>query len=283
MSTAAEDIAGIERAVEHRPWPLPSTPWVLFQSWRRLLFAHWPVPPDRVRPLVPSPLTVEEFDGRAWVGLTPFRVVGLRLRGFPAIPGTADFLEMNLRTYVRFRARPGVFFFSLDAASRAAVLGARLLYRLPYRLARMSAGGGGTVGERTEHGPDASAPRPEGEEGRVEEPLDGGWIRYRSRRRDDPPAEFRGRYRPTGASFRAEPGTLEHFLTERYALYSVLRSGSVLRADIHHRPWNLRPAAADVERNTVPEAHGLPVGGSPLLHYAERQDTLVWLPSLVDP
>lgn len=253
MSTAAEEPAGLRREVDHRPWPLPSTPWVLSQSWRRLLFAHWPVPVDRVRPLVPSPLTVEEFDGRAWLGLTPFRVVGLRLHGLPPIPGTADFLEMNLRTYVRFRGRPGVFFFSLDAASRAAVLGARLLYRLPYRLARMSAAGGGT-----------------------------GWIRYRSRRTDDPPAEFRARYRPTGASFRAEPGTLEHFLIERYALYSVLGSGAVLRADIHHRPWDLRPAAAEVERNTVPEAHGLPVSGPPpLLHYAERQDTLVWLPSLV--
>lgn len=256
---------GIEREVDHRPWPLPSTPWVMFQSWRRLLFAHWPVAAERLRPLVPEPLVLEEFGGHAWLGLTPFRVVGLRLRCLPPISGVADFPEMNLRTYVRVGDRPGVFFFSLDAASRAAVVGARTLYRLPYRLARMTARW-----------------RPAGGDDRGGDPED-GWIEYRSRRMDDPGAEFRGRYRPAGAVFRPQPGTLEHFLTERYALYSVLGSGRVLRADIHHAPWRLRPAAAEIERNTVADAHGIPLPDSePLLHFSQRQDTLVWLPALLE-
>jgi len=224
----------------------------MFQSWRELLFAHWPVGREVLRPLVPPALEVEEWEGRGWVGVAAFRLVGLRPRGSPALPGLSEFPELNLRTYVRYAGRPGIYFFSLDAGNRLAVAGARLGYRLPYRLARI----------------------------RIER--EGEWVVYRSRRADGR-AEFVGRYRPVGAGFEPAPGTLEHFLIERYALYAVLRSGRVLRADIHHRPWQVRPAEARIERNTVASAAGIDLpDDEPLLHYAARQDTLVWPPRLED-
>lgn len=241
----------IERAVAHRPFPMPSGPWVMFQSWCELLFGHWPVPAGQLRPLIPRELELEEFEGSAWLGLTPFRLANLHPRYLPAFPGLSEFPEMNLRTYVRVADKPGIFFFSLDAGSTLAVVGARLGYRLPYFRADMSI-------------------RKEGD-----------WFQYRSIRSGGK-AEFVGRYRPIGSVFEPEPGTLEHFLTERYALYTVIGAGRVLRGDIHHRPWPLQPAEAEIEVNTVPTAHGISLPDRPpLVHYAARQDTLVWPPKIM--
>lgn len=231
-----------------RPTPPPDEPWVMAQSWRRLLFAHWPVAARTLRPLVPDRLELDTFDGTAWLGLTPFRLEGLRLRGLPPLPGLSSFLEMNLRTYVRRGGRSGVYFFALYAGSRPAVVGARALYGLPYRRARMHA-------ER-----------------------DGEWLRYESRSGD---ADLVARYRPTGEGHQAVEGTLAHFLVERYALY-VVSGNRVLRTDIDHPPWRLRPAEARMERNTVPAAHGIRLPDrAPRLHYARRQDTRVWRPRQV--
>lgn len=225
----------------------------MYQSWRDLLFAHWPLPHGEVRPHVPPALELETFEGSAWIGLTPFRVEGLRPRYLPPIPGLSSFPELNLRTYVRIGDRPGVWFFSLDAASTPAVLAARASYRLPYRRARMS------VEERD------------------------GWIRYAMRRRGGD-AEFVARYRPAGPAGTAESGTLAHFLVERYALYAAPREGRLLRADIHHPPWPLRPARAEIERESVSAAAGLRLPDRPpVLHFSGRQDTVVWRPRRVDP
>ncbi|HEX7049060.1 MAG TPA: DUF2071 domain-containing protein [Longimicrobiales bacterium] len=241
----------------HRPWPLPAGPWIMRQSWCELLFAHWPLPPDILRPLVPARLALDTFDDSAWVSVAAFRLTGLRARGLPALPGLSEFLELNLRTYVRVGDAPGVYFFSLDAASRLAVMGARIFYRLPYFHARMSM-------ERRD-----------------------GWIHYRSRRRGGGDgegdgggaAEFVARYRPVGPAFNALPGSLDHFLVERYALYTTFPTGEVLRADIDHPPWPLQNAEAEITRNTVAEAQGIRLPArEPRLHFAARQDTLVWPP-----
>jgi uncharacterized protein YqjF (DUF2071 family) len=223
----------------------------MFQSWQQLLFAHWPVPAAQLRPLVPPELTLEEFRGTAWVAVTPFVLRGLHIRHLPRLPGASDFPEVNLRTYVRVGDVPGVWFFSLDAASRVAVSAARAVYRLPYKNAHM----------------------------RVRS-VDGG-IDYRSRRLDGK-GMLSARYRPVGASFRPAPGTLEHFLTERYALYVVLRNRTVIRCDIHHPPWDLQPAEATFAQNTLADAEGIHLPDQPpLLHYSARQDTLVWPPRVV--
>jgi uncharacterized protein len=232
----------------HRPWPLPTAPWVMGQTWEDLLFAHWPIDFERLRPLVPPQLELEQFAGSAWIGITPFLVRALHGRGLPPLPAGSAFPELNVRTYVRVADRPGIHFFSLDAASRTAVAGARLVYRLPYVRARMEV-------ERR-----------------------GGRIDYRSRRRDEA-AELDVEYRPAGAVFHAAPQTLEHFLCERYCLYVVDR-GRVLRTDIHHPPWPLQPARATVRRNTMTRPLGLELpDDEPLAHVAARQDVLVWAPT----
>lgn len=216
------------------------------QTWDDLLFAHWRMPVDAVRAHVPRPLAVETFDGSAWVGITPFRVRGLRLRATLPPPVVSRFLELNARTYVTFGDKPGIWFFSLDASSRLAVQAARRSYKLPYFHARMAAR------------------------------FSDGAVRYASERktRDARPAAFSGRYEPDGGAFTAAPGSLEFFLTERYCLYAV-DGGAVFRADIHHKPWPLQTATAEIERNTMAPP-GIDTEGPPLLHYAGRQDVLIW-------
>src|SRR5579871_2480588 len=95
-------------------------------QWHDLLFMHWPVPVDQLRPLIPPALAIETFDGMAWLGLVPFRMSGVRPRFVPALPWLSAFPELNVRTYVTSAGKPGVWFFSLDAANPLAVHGARL-------------------------------------------------------------------------------------------------------------------------------------------------------------
>lgn len=242
------DTATIERATAHRPWPLPTVPWILFQSWHNLLFAHWRVPTDQLRPLIPAPLELDLFDGQAWVGITPFEIRDFRPRGLPAVPKLSDFPELNLRTYVRAAGKPGVHFFSLDAGSRVAAVGARIGFRLPYRSAHMH----------------------------IEESE--GAVRFRSER-EGGEARFRATYQPVDHAIEPAPGTLEHFLTERYALFTVLRGGKVLEAEIQHRPWPLQPAEGEIHENQLAAAEGVPLPDDPpILHFSRRQDTLIWPP-----
>lgn len=239
----------VRRETGHRPWPLPSGPWVMAQTWEDLLFAHWPVSPERLRPLLPEAITLDVRDGSAWIGVTPFRVGAFRLRGMPHVPGVTTFPELNVRTYATVDGTPGIWFMSLDAASSLAVAGARRTYRLPYFRARMECRDSG------------------------------GWIEYRSRRvsRDGEPAELAGRYRPTGPGSPPAAGSLEHWLTERYCLYTLNESREVLRADIHHPPWPLQPAEAEFALNTMAEPYGIELDARPaLLHFARRQDVLIW-------
>jgi uncharacterized protein YqjF (DUF2071 family) len=229
----------------HRPWPVPDSPWLQGQTWRELLFAHWAISEHELRRAVPDVLPIDTFEGQAWIAVTPFEVTGLRLRGTLPAPALSRFAEINVRTYTSIDGRPGIYFLSLDAASGAAVAAARASYRLPYFRARMAI-------ERS-----------------AQE------IRYRSTRVDDG-ARLRLRYWPTGEAFHAEPGTLEHFLTERYCLYTVV-DGSVRRAEIHHPPWPLQPAQATIDENTMTEPAGIRLPArEPLLHYAARQDVVIW-------
>jgi len=221
-------------------------PWIGAQTWESLAFLHWRVEPERMRALVPAQLPLDLLDGSAWLGVTPFRVTGNRLRGLPPVPPVDRFPELNVRTYVTVGGRPGIHFFSLDAASWAAVLGARIAYRLPYFPADMACSGA-----------------PDG-------------VRYRSVRRAGPAAALVARYRPTGPPFNAVAGSLEHWLTERYCLYVTGRSRLVRRADIAHPPWALRPAEAELERNTMGRPLGLALDGEPHVLFAARQDVCVW-------
>ena len=123
--------------ISHRPWPMPDGPWVMTQTWNDLLFAHWPVSTDILRPLVPAPFALDLFDGQAWLGVVPFTMTNVAPRLTPALPWISAFPEMNVRTYVSAGGKPGVYFFSLDAGSAIAVRTARLLLNLPYYAAEM--------------------------------------------------------------------------------------------------------------------------------------------------
>jgi uncharacterized protein YqjF (DUF2071 family) len=237
--------------VANRPWPLPSGPWVMAQSWHDLLFVHWPVPEATLRPHIPARLAIDTFEGQAWLGVVPFRMSGVRLRGTPALPGLSAFPELNVRTYVHVEGKPGVWFFSLDADNRIAVAIARTWFHLPYFRAHMSC---------------------EERNGRIE---------YKCARshRGAPSGVLNGRYLPIGTVFAAVPGSLEHFLTERYCLYAADEEGRILRGEIHHAPWPLQTAEAELISNTMPEADGIYLGpAKPLLHFSKKQDVVVWNP-----
>lgn len=235
----------------HRSSPFPPGPWVMAQTWHDLLFAHWPVLAELLRPHIPPRLQIDTFEGRAWLAVVPFRMSGVRLRATPALPWLSKFPELNVRTYVTADGKPGVWFFSLDAANPAAVAIARAWFHLPYFRARMQC------------------------------QLQDGWIQYKSKRthRNAPKAELCCQYHPIGSPYFATQGTLEHFLTERYSLYAVDQRGRTIRGDIHHVPWPLQSAEAEFSSNTMAEAVGFSLPAQrPLLHFAMRQDVVVWQP-----
>jgi uncharacterized protein len=224
--------------------------------WRDLLFAHWIVDEAALRPLIPAPLEIDTFEGRAYVGIVPFGMEDVSPRGLPAVPYLSAFPEVNVRTYVRHRERDGVWFFSLDAGRRMAVEGARLGFHLPYFHARMSI-------ER-----------------------DGDTVAYRSSRRDrrGRPGELDVRYRPTGPAQPAPAGSLDRWLTDRLRLFAAGRQGRVSSGSIFHAPWPLRPAEAEFRVETLSAADGIALVGPPVhLAFADRLDVRAWWPRPVDP
>jgi hypothetical protein len=244
---------GIVDETAHRPWPMPSGPWLMTQTWNDLLFAHWPVDARVLRERVPSAFELDLFDGEAWIAVVPFHMTNVGPRFVPALPWISAFPELNVRTYVRVGDKPGVFFFSLDAGNPVAVGGARTLLNLPYYSATMSVD------------------------------LDGsGRVTYESRRSSPPAASFAAQYRGLGDPQRPAPGTLEHFLTERYCLYAIDHAHRAYRLDIHHPPWPLERGTAEVTINTMTEVVGITLPDrAPLLHFAKRQDTVCWAPESI--
>lgn len=223
------------------------------QSWRDLLFAHWPVPASTLRARIPDALEIDTYGGTAWIGLVPFRMTGVTGRGMPGVPGISNFEELNVRTYVTIGGKPGVWFFSLDAAHRLAVWTARRFFHLPYFLADMALDD------------------------------DGGSIRYQSRRRGGD-ARFLARYLPTGGVLPpARPGMFDHWLTERYCLYCQTPSGGIRRGEVHHRPWSLQPAELEVTENSVLDGFAIDAGEPPYcLHFSRRIDVILWALGTVD-
>lgn len=207
---------------------------------------HWRVPAAALRPLVPEPLAIDAFDGDAFVGIVPFAMRGVRPRWAPPVPGVSSFHETNLRTYVHRDGRdPGVWFFTLDAARRLAVWIARTFWHLPYHHARMTLAAGDTV-------------------------------RYESYRRAGG-AMFRGTARPIGEPRTAAPGTLEHFLVERYLLYAQRPDGALRRGQVHHAPYPLQDAAlSDWDESLLAAAGIARPDGAPLVHFAAGVDVEVF-------
>ncbi|RSK36331.1 DUF2071 domain-containing protein [Hymenobacter metallilatus] len=228
------------------------------QRWSNLLFAHWPLPPEVLHPYLPPRLELDLYEGQAWLGVVPFTMSHIRPLGLPAVPGLSALHELNVRTYARLDGVPGVWFLSLDATQPLGVWAARTLFHLPYLHARMQlTGSGGTLratAERTHRGA--------------------------------PAATFAAAWTPGAALPLAQPGSLAHFLTERYQLYTAgpsVRPGQhssiIWRGRLWHAPWQLRTATLQHWSSTLIESHGLPTPvGPPLLYAADALD--VWVEEL---
>jgi uncharacterized protein YqjF (DUF2071 family) len=227
---------------------VPAGRWTWRQNWYDLLFAHWPVPAAELRRLVPDGLNVQEFGGTSWVGVVPFRMTGVMRRPLPDLPGVSAFPELNVRLYVERDGKPGVWFLSLDASNSLAVWAARRFFHLPYWHARMSHA---SVGKE---------------------------ICFHSRRRASAASvEFRATYRPVSPTRESKPGTLEHFLTERYCLYCQAPDGILYRAEVHHLPWPLQDGEGEVDAGELLRSHGLTASGEkPVLHFSRGVDVVVW-------
>jgi hypothetical protein len=219
------------------------------QIWNGLLFAHWPIKAEALRGLIPSFLEIDQFDGTAWIGVVPFGMTAVRFRHLPAVPFMSAFPELNVRTYVRWKEKSGVYFFSLDAANPVAVEVARAWFCLPYYHARMSS------------------------------QISGDGIRYHSKRTDKRgrAAEFEAEYAPASAPILSIPGTVEYWLTERYCFLTASRAGDIAIGEVHHRQWPLQKAKARITKNTMLNALGLEQPDSPpLLHFSRKLETIEW-------
>jgi uncharacterized protein YqjF (DUF2071 family) len=240
------------QSIDHRPWPLPAQAWNWRQSWLNLAFIHYRIAADVLRPRLPAGLTLQEFDGSAWLGLVPFRMAGVMRRPFPDLPGFSGFPELNLRTYVECAGKPGVWFFSLDADSWPIVWGGRTLYGLPYHRAAMH------------------------------HEIRDGWHCFASRRRAGA-VEFRGRYRPVGEVFTTTPGTFEHWATERYCLYAGGVGRPLQRVQVHHVPWPVQRAEVEIEISDILAAAGLvPDLAPPRCHFSRGVHVVSYPPERLE-
>ncbi|HTI54673.1 MAG TPA: DUF2071 domain-containing protein [Verrucomicrobiae bacterium] len=222
------------------------------QRWRDLLFLHWPLPAQLVRPLLPAGLELDCHHGSAWITLIPFLIAESRPAALPAL--SMSFLETNLRTYVRGPdGEPGIHFFSLEAASRSAVVAARLCYGLPYFHAVMS------------------------------RRVDGPRITYASRRRGATRATIEVEWTVGAPREPAAPGGRDHFLIERYCLY-VRRRGRLRRGRVRHSPYPLRDANVDRLQESLLAAVGLPApAGAPLCHHSPGVDVEIGALEAAEP
>jgi uncharacterized protein YqjF (DUF2071 family) len=220
------------------------------QVWRSLTFLHWRYDAETIANRLPRGLTLDTFDGSAWVGLVPFVLAGVKLYDFPALPWISEFPETNVRTYVRGAdGERGVWFFTLEADRLAAVILARAWYKLPYRWAAM----------------------------RVRQ--QGSAVEYRSRRS----LLFGQGSSSIGIEIgeAVDPTELDHFLTARFRLYTAAK-GHIAYAQIEHRPWSLRRATLTALHETLMENSGVPAPkGEPLIRYSDelrvKAEALRWM------
>jgi len=218
-----------------------------YHTWRDLTFLHWRFPPELISPLLPPGLSLDTFEGDAWVGLVPFYMANVRPRWFWAVPGLSHFCETNVRTYVHFRgANPGVWFLSLEASNSIAVVAARLGWHLPYFRSAMHLA---VDGSTRRYDCRRQWPAPRGVGCRVT-------ASFGSLLGEDEPH----RARPAG---EAIPGTLDHFLVERYLLYAQGRSGHLYCGQVHHTPYPVRQMELLECEDSLLASHGLGVSRPP--------------------
>ncbi len=247
----------ILKRTAHRPWPPPRRPWLWSQGWRDLLFCHWAVPVEALRPHVPRSLEIDELNDTAWVSLVAFRMTQVRPRWLPSLRPVSDFLELNFRTYVRSGDKPGVLFLSIHANKRLAVHVARWFSPLPYVFARMTL-------SPCDDGLQFHCVSADGQEG----------------------ANFAAHYTPASKVYMARRDPLSEWLLERYRLYAGTLSGGLIRNEVHHDPWEVQDVVLKISANTLGQAIGLDLSPTPdRAHFSSGVDALAWSfePELSNP
>lgn len=236
----------IYKKVDHRPWPLPANKWIMRQAWRNVLFLHWPVRPGILRPHIPAALEIDTFEGFAWLGIVAFTMKGIYFRGLPfsVVP---SFSEVNVRTYVTHKGKPGVLFMSLDVDDWASLNIAKRWYRLPYHPANIAV------------------------------QKDGGAIHYTSVRKAGSPLVFKGNCSPSSDVYFPNGGTLDHWLTERYCFYTTRNGKEIFYGEIHHPPWPLKKTDIQINQHTLFSPWNIEISKDmPIAHFSEGVDSLMW-------
>lgn len=234
--------------VEQRPYPLPSSPWIMTQTWSNMLFAHWPISTNHLRAHIPSILDIDARDGTSWISIIPFQVRHTRLHSMPKFPFYHTYLELNVRTYVMYKGVPGVYFFSLDANKWPVVTGAKIGAALPYKHACMKM--------------------------TVKDPI----VHVKSQRQHpgSPSESFKASYQQSSSIYIPDKESLEYWLLERYCFWT-LKGNTLYRGDIHHDRWRITNAKADLYFNTM--ASFLPqysFQNEPLLHFSSNKNVFTW-------
>lgn len=254
--------------IRTRPGGFP----LMNQKWGKLLFMHWPIDENILRPLIPSQLSIDKFDSQAWIGVVPFTMWGIRASFLPPIPGASAFHELNVRTYVHYRGVPGVWFFSLDAAKSSAVWAARTFYHLPYFNATMSLKQeGNTINYSSIRKDKKTYAQFFASESK------GFSVDLNSERFQNlPRAALDVSWTVAEPLPLSKPGSIEFFLTERYCLYAYCRD-RLYQSRIFHEPWKLHGASSDSCHSTMVESLGIAQpSASSLLHYAESIAVEIW-------
>ena len=251
-------------SVEHRPWLPPDSPWLFSQRWNDTLFAHFAMEPAGLRSLVPEALTLDLYDGAAWLTISPYCISHLRLSGVPPLPMLSSFPQVNVRTCVTRDGKPGIFYFSLDAANLSAVWFARVFFRMQYWHASIQVSGATIRARKSAE----------------------NTIHFRSRRLHGPearngPAIFEAAYSPAGDAAAARPASLDEFLTERYCIYSFHR-GKLYRSEVHRQPWLLERASVEILTNSLADPLGITLPAAPdLCHFVRCNRLLTWAPEII--
>lgn len=233
----------------HRPYVLPSRPWIMRQVWQNFIFVHWPVSMESIRALVPSCLEIDTFDRQAWIGIYTFRTQGLYLRGFPSLSLFSPFYGINLRTYVTYKGKPGVYFIHLNSTHWTALRIARAWYRLNYFHAKIRFSN------------------------------DGEYLVYDGiiQSHKGTSSTYHIRFSPESMVYYPQREKLDYFLTERYCLYSVDSKDHLYCAEIHHSPWPLQKANAEILNNSLTKFYNLQLTNQkPVFHFSKGVDVLIW-------
>jgi uncharacterized protein YqjF (DUF2071 family) len=238
---------------KHRPFPLPKSPWILTQVWNDMLFLHYQIDPTLLRSYVPEELEIDLYEGKAWISIIPFKITKMRARGLPHFPYLHTYLELNVRTYVKYKGVPGIYFFSLDADKLLAVLGAQVGLGLPYKKAHMY-----FQQERDQ-------------------------FYFQSVRESSKQTyQLDVQYERKQILYEPLPDSLDFWLLERYSMYSIL-GNLIIRGDIHHDQWKVSMVHAHISTNTMLDfLQDEKLDPTPQhMHYSRRKRFLFFPPKIV--